>query len=193
MNRTGIEGVGCWAALRTAARWEKAVSEQLGSVGVPTFLPLMTRINRSATKRQTSQVPLFPGYVFCGEVEYREHKQVPATCRRLIAQFLRSQDPERLKDELRSVADLLANHQLVQERVYGVIGDTVRITGGPLAGSLGEIIQLKPGTFRVILKVSFLGARIEATVEERFLEKAAPDSPAKRAHRMRPVPNRAVW
>ncbi len=180
-SSVGIDEVGCWAALRTAARWEKAVAEQLGAAGVPTFLPLMTRVSQTKSKRQTAEVPLFPGYVFCGEEEYRENKRVPATCRRLIAQLLRTPDPDRLKNELRSVADLLANRQLVQERLYGVIGDTVRITGGPLVGSLGEILRLKPGTFRVVLEVSFLGAKLEATVEERYLEKVSPTPPEKRS------------
>lgn len=175
-KRHVIDGVDRWAALRTAARWEKAVAEQLTAAGVPAFLPLMTRVSQTKSKRQSAQVPLFPGYVFCGEAEYRENKRLPATCRRLIAQLLRTPNPDRLKDELRAVADLLANRQLVQERVYGVIGDTVRITGGPLIGSLGEILQLKPGTFRVVLEVSFLGTKVEATVEERYLEKASPPS-----------------
>ncbi|MDY3557855.1 hypothetical protein R5W23_003120 [Gemmata sp. JC673] len=171
---TIIDDVGRWAALRTAARWEKAVTEQLTAAGVPVFLPLLTRVNRTKSKTQTAQLPVFPGYVFCGEREYRDCTRVPPSCRKLIAQLLCAPDPDQLKDELRSVAELLANRQLLQERVYGVIGDTVRIVGGPLAGSLGTILRLKPGTRRVLIEVSFLGARIEATVEERFLEKAVP-------------------
>jgi transcription antitermination factor NusG len=171
---TIIDEVERWAALRTAARWEKAVTEQLAAAGVPVFLPLLTRASRTRGKSRTAQLPVFPGYVFCGEREYRDGTRVPASCRKLIAQLLRAPDPDRLKDELRAVAALLANRQLLQERVYGAIGDTVRIVGGPLVGSLGTILRLKPGTSRVVIEVSFLGARLEATVEERVLEKAVP-------------------
>lgn len=176
-ERESIERVAGWAVLRTAARWEKAVAEKLGSVGITTYLPLMTRLSVTSSKRRTAQVPLFPGYVFCAEGEYLGSKLVPVDCRKLIAQFLRSPDPTRLKNELLSIADLLTNRQLVQERVYGAVGDTVRIVGGPLTGHTGRILQLKPGTYRVVLEVSFLGVRVEATVDEQYLQRVGTGGP----------------
>lgn len=171
-SRTLLEQVANWAAIRTAARWEKAIAEQLASVGVPTYLPLMTRVSVSRSKRQTASVPLFPGYLFCGHAEVRACKRIPMACTAKIAQLLAPPDPDRLREELLAVAALLNDRQLVQERVFGTVGETVRLTGGPLAGHLGKILRFIPGSSRVVLEISFLGSRVEATLEDRSVEKA---------------------
>ncbi len=171
-SRELIASVERWAALRTAARWEKAVAEHLAAAGVPAFLPLMTRVSVSKSKKQTSLVPLFPGYVFCDDEGFRGNRQIPLACTRLVAQILAPPDPGRLRDELQAVADLLSDRQIYQERVLGAVGDTVRIVGGPLTGALGTVLRHIPGSARVVLEVSFLGARVEAVIDDKLVEKA---------------------
>jgi transcription antitermination factor NusG len=166
------EEVERWAALRTAARWEKNVAELLAPAGVPVFLPLMTRVTQYRSKRQSFRVPVFPGYVFCSESAFVDNPRVSTAARRKIAQFLRPPDHARLKAELRAVAELLAHHRLVQERLYGRPGEVVRITGGPLSGYEGSILQYRPNARQLILEVSFLGARLEVELDEHFLKKA---------------------
>lgn len=172
--RFQIDEINRWAVIRTAARWEKSVAEHLIQAGVPNYLPLMTRISRSKSKTQSAQLPLFPGYVFCGESEFRNNKSLSWTCKQKIAQLLVAPDPDRMKQELLKIAETLADRQLIQERFLGTIGDTVRIVGGPFTGQHGEIIRLIPGASRIVLEVSFLGVRVEAMIEDRFLEKAQP-------------------
>ena len=86
-----------WAALRTAARWEKALADLLAGAGVPVFLPQMTKIDSRA---RTSRSPLFAGYVFCGEREFLDDPRVLPAARAKVAQVLRPPDPERLREEL---------------------------------------------------------------------------------------------
>jgi transcription antitermination factor NusG len=79
-----------------------------------------------------------------------------------------------LRAELRAVAGLLTDRQLVQERVVGRPGDVVRITGGSLAGNEGKILRLKPSRWQVVLEVSFIGARLVAEVDGRLIERVGP-------------------
>lgn len=160
-----------WAALRTAARWEKKLAAALAGAAVPVFLPLMTRFTTSHGKRRAARVPVFPGYLFVSEQEFLGSKRLTPGTRAKVAQVLRPPDPEALLAELRGIADLLANRQLVQERLAGGVGDVVRVVGGPLAGHEGRVVRVKPNRWVLVIEVTFLGVKIEAEVDERLVEK----------------------
>ena len=160
-----------WAALRTAARWEKKLAAALAAAGVPAFLPLLTRFTTSHGKRRAAQVPLFPGYVFCSEPDFLTSKRLTPGTRAQVAQVLRPPDPDALRAELNGIASLLTDRRLVQERVAGAVGDVVRVTGGPLTGHEGRVVRVKPNRWVLVVEVSFLGARLEAEVDERLVEK----------------------
>ncbi|MCE9564919.1 MAG: KOW motif-containing protein [Planctomycetes bacterium] len=160
-----------WAALRTAARWEKKLAEVLARAEIPVFLPLMSRFTISHGKRREAIVPVFPGYVFCSEPDFRTSKRLTPGTRSKVAQLLQPPDPERLRTELRGIAELLQDRQLVQESLVGGVGDSVRITGGSLAGQEGKVIRVKPNRWVLVVEVSFLGARMEAEIDERLVEK----------------------
>src|SRR4051812_32018802 len=100
-----------WAALRTAARWEKQLADVLTAACVPVFLPLMTRFTTSHGKRRAARVPVFPGYVFCSEADFIGNKRLTPGTRAKVAQVLRPPDHLRLRTELSEIADLLANRQ----------------------------------------------------------------------------------
>jgi len=160
-----------WAAVRTAARWEKKVAGLLADAAVPVYLPLMSRLSVYREKRREVRVPMFAGYVFCSATDFLGNPAVTPGVRAKISQLLRPPDPEALRAELRSIADLLTDRRLVQERLVGDTGDVVRIVGGPLTGYEGKIVRLKPNKWQVVIEVSFLGARMEVEVDERLVEK----------------------
>ena len=157
-----------WAALRTAARWEKKLASLLAGAGVPVYLPQMTKIDGRA---RASRVPLFAGYVFCGEREFLDDPRVLPAARSKVAQVLRTPDPGRLREDLLAIAELLTDRELVQRRVVGGVGDVVEVVGGPLLGYRGPIRRLKPNRFQVVLEVSFLGARLDVEVDESQVRK----------------------
>ena len=47
----------------------------------------------------------------------------------------------------------------------------VRVIGGPLAGNEGRVVRVKPNRWVLVIEVSFLGAKMEAEVDERLVEK----------------------
>ncbi len=160
-----------WAALRTSAHWEKQLAEALARCGVPVYLPLMTRVSVYESKRQKIDVPLFAGYVFCSERDFRGNPAVPPAIRSRVAQLLTPPDHVQLCEELAGIAGFLANRRLVQERIVGRPGETVRVVGGLFAGQHGIIRRLKPDEQQIVLEITFLGVRIEVDVEEHRLQK----------------------
>ncbi len=160
-----------WAALRTAARWEKKLYAVLAAASVPVFLPLMTRFTTSHGKRRAANVPVFPGYLFVSEPDFLTNKRLTPGTRAKVAQILRPPNPAALRTELSGIADLLTDRQLVQERLAGGVGDVVRVVGGPLAGNEGRVVRVKPNRWVLVIEVSFLGAKMEAEVDERLVEK----------------------
>ncbi|WP_439625435.1 transcription termination/antitermination protein NusG [Gemmata sp.] len=164
-------GVEAWAALRTSARWEKQLAETLASARIPVFLPLMTRFTTSHGKRRAAIVPVFSGYVFCSEPDFLTSKLLSPGTRSRVAQVLRPPDREALRIELRGIADLLKDRHLVQERLVGGVGEAVRITGGSFAGHEGRVLRAKPNRWVLVIEVSFLGARLEAEIDERMVQR----------------------
>jgi transcription antitermination factor NusG len=161
-----------WIALRTSARWEKKICDRLSEFEVPVFLPLMSRIVEYATKRRTSEIPLFTGYVFCSEKDFIGNSRIPKPLRKQVSQVLRPTDYRSLHQELQSISQLIQSHKLVQEKLYGIPGERVRIIGGSFVGMEGEILKLKPNKRVLIIEVSFLNAKLEVEIEEHLVEKA---------------------
>jgi transcription antitermination factor NusG len=161
-----------WVALRTSARWEKKIATLLQSSDVPVFVPLMSRVIQYPGKRQLTEIPLFSGYVFTSESDFIGNAKVPISCRNQVAQVLRPSDPTRLSEELARIADLIQNHQLVQEKIYGQPGERVVIKSGSFAGHEGIILDLKPNKKMLVVEVSFLKCRLEVEIEEHLVEKA---------------------
>ncbi len=160
-----------WVALRTSARWEKKIAETLAVCGVPVFLPLIRKVTQYPNGRRSSDVPMFGGYVFCSEAHFVGNPKVPSTCRKQVAQILRPSDPNRLKQELSAIAEFLLDHELIQERLFGKLGDVVQIVAGPLTGTEGVIVGLKPNKKKMVLEISFLNVRMEVEVEQHVVKK----------------------
>lgn len=145
------------------------MADDLGRVGVPIYLPTVTRKTVKAGKESVARVPLFAGYVFCSAGAFVGNPAVPKPLRARVAQVLRPADPTPLRTELKAIAELLTDRQLVQERVVGKPGETVRVVGGPLTGSIGTVVKLKPNKYAVVVEVSLIGAKLLAEIDESML------------------------
>lgn len=167
------ESVQRWVALRTSARWEKKLACLIASAKVPTFLPTLSRVTGSPHRPKVSRVPMFPGYLFVGAAEFLGNSQVLPAARSITAQVLKPQNEARLYEELRSIAEILRDRELVQRRVVGQVGDIVEVVGGPLVGFQGPIVRVKPHRFLIVLEISFLGARLEVEVDESLVTRVS--------------------
>lgn len=165
------ESVAEWGALRTRPHWEKRLAGLLSERGVPVFLPLMTGLRRYASRQRLVELPVFGGYVFCSLSDFIGNPRLTRGVQSKVVRLLRAPDPEKLRGELKAVAEVLANRHLVQERFVGKVGDRVRLVGTALAGQQGTIVRAKPKSWKLVLEISFLGVSCEVEVDEPMVER----------------------
>ena len=158
-----------WSALRTSARWEKKVADQVVRAGGAVFLPTVRRMTAYRGKRRSADVPLFSGYVFVSASDFLDNPAIPHSCRAKVAQILRPTDPDQLRTELLQLAGLMTDRKLIQERVVGQPGDRIRVVGGPMTGNEGTIVRLKPNKYAVVVEVSLIGARLEVELADSMI------------------------
>jgi len=160
-----------WAAIRTAARWEKKIAETLGAFSIPVYLPTFRRITRYKTRTATSDIPLFTGYLFFDETRLDQVNALSPAYKKYVSQVLKTSDAALLNTELRQLSDVMSDYELIQSKLYGSIGDTVRIRNGVFAQYEGKIIRYGATHNRLVLNVSYLGLSVEVEIEDRSAEK----------------------
>src|SRR5258708_15806295 len=95
---------GQWWAVYTKSRGEKALARHLYTRSVPYYLPMNNHIWQKNGRTFTSQLPLFPGYVFLfGDNDDR----VSALESNQVSRVLPVTDQPRLFSDLRRVARML--------------------------------------------------------------------------------------
>jgi len=131
-----------WYAVRTRSRHEKVAAQQLGGVGVETFLPLMTQVHRWVTGPKQVDVPLFPGYVFV-RVVYSPDQRVRVLRSHGVAGFVGTSQgkgtpiPDKQIEDIR----LLLNHKIPFKNSIALrVGQKVRVKGGSLDGVEGVLV-----------------------------------------------------
>ena len=165
------ESVRNWAAIRTAARWEKKAADVLGALSIPVFLPTFRRVVQYKTRKASSEIPLFSGYLFFDETRLEDLNRLSPPSKKYVAQVLRSPDPNLLCSELRTLASVLNDYELIQSKMFGAIGDTVRVKSGVFSQYEGRIVRYGAMHNRLVLSVSYLGLSVEVEIEDRNVEK----------------------
>jgi hypothetical protein len=160
-----------WIVLRTSNRWEKKIATSLFTSKVPVFLPFLTRIVHYASKQRTSLLPLFPGYVFASGAGFLGNPAILQATRSQIAQVIKPIDTFHLNQDLLEIASVIYNRQIIQERLYGRVGERVHITGGAFKGYEGIIRGQKPNRHVLILEVKLLNVTLEVELEESQISK----------------------
>jgi len=160
-----------WVALKTSARWEKKIAGQLSDISIPVFLPTMRQRTKYMSKTNEAHIPLFSCYLFTSKDHFLGNPRVSPFTRAKIAKVLTPPNPETLKKELLDLRSLLCSHELIQEKVFGKVGDFVRIVRGPMKGTEGTILRLKPNQKKLILEIGFLNRRLEIEIGEEWVAK----------------------
>ncbi len=162
--------VNSWAVIRTAARWEKKLADSLTSIGVSAYLPIVTRISKYKSRTNRAEVPLFVGYIFFDFAKIADlNRDAPGL--KGIAQILCSPDPATLKEELAAISTLLSNAQLVQTKIFGGLGNAVRVRSGLFKDAEGKIVRQLANKRRLVISVSFLGLTTEVELDDKAIEK----------------------
>jgi transcription antitermination factor NusG len=143
-----------WFAVAVKPRFDKAVARTLESKGFETLLPLYKTQHRYAARSKVSELPLFPGYVFC---RFNVLTRLPILTTPGVTQILGTGNtPTALSEE-----EILSLRAAIQAGFplhpfpFVQAGERVRIDQGALRGVVGLVVKIK-GSLRVILSVTLL-------------------------------------
>jgi transcription antitermination factor NusG len=143
-----------WYALAVKPRHDKAVSRILESKGYETFLPLYKKRHKYATRTKESELPLFPGYVFC---RFYVQARLPILMTPGVLQVLGSGKIPIPVDEgeIDSLQTAIRAQVPIEPFPFLKTGQRARITEGSLAGVEGIVMsQTKP--LRLVLSITLL-------------------------------------
>lgn len=158
----------CWWVMHVKPRQEKSLARQLLAGQVPYYLPLVAHRFRSRDRILTSQVPLFPSYVFV--LGSREERLKALTTNRIV-RALEVGDQSRLWHDLRQIRALVESGAPITPEERLAPGDLVQITSGALTGLCGKILRTASGR-RFVVQVDFIQRGASVVLDDFVLTEA---------------------
>jgi transcriptional antiterminator NusG len=152
-----------WYAVRTHARAEKVVRDDLTARAVETFLPTVTRWSRWKDRKKAIAWPLFSGYCFA-RFDPANHLVVvksPRVAGIVSCDGRMSPVPD---EEIDSLRTLVTSDLAFDPAPFIKEGDPVRVVSGPLKGVIGRLIR-KGAHARLVLAVDIIAQAVAVTVD----------------------------
>lgn len=154
-----------WYALRTRPRHEKRVHLELRGKSIESFLPLFAEKHAWSDRRQTVQVPLFPGYVFARmENDLENRVRVLRTTGVVAFVGYRGLGLAIPDEQIHAIWSILQARVSFGPYAFLSIGQRVRIVGGSLDGIEG-IISEKKGEASLVISIELIQRSIAIRVE----------------------------
>ena len=157
-----------WVCVRTRPRWEKKFAEWLMDRRRNCFLPVFRHSTCSRRKRRTSELPLFPGFVFVeGEWTKKDFAQTGS-----VAYVLRprgAREAAQLHRELRDIWRGLASGLYLTPVQALASGESCLISAGPLRGVEAKF-ERRGRAGRLILQVEMMGGGVAVEVPANEVE-----------------------
>jgi transcription antitermination factor NusG len=139
--RAGGEVTGCWYALHTRSRHEKAVASRLRECGLQTYLPTVQEVHRWSDRKKKVEVPLFSCYVFLRcelTPENRNHVYRIDSVLGFVGNGAGMEIPE---EQIENVRTLLSQTAPWRSHPFLKAGQRVRVRGGALDGMEGIFLS----------------------------------------------------
>lgn len=157
-----------WFAIKVKNRHEKPVATALRGKGYKEFLPLYRNSYRCAGRIRSTELPLFPTYVFS---RFDPSFRLPIlTIPGVFSIVGLGNVPSPVDEtEIEAIQALIASGVGVTPWSYTEIGDPVRIEMGPLTGLEGTLVRLK-SEFRLVVSVTLLRRSVSVEVDRDCIE-----------------------
>lgn len=157
-----------WFAVEIRHNRERSVADLLQAKGLEAFLPTYEEPRQWSDRVKLTELPLFPGYLFCRLSGERRMPILTTPGVRGIVGFGSTPVPVP-ESEIESVRSFIKSKLKVQPWPFLEIGQTVKIQKGPLAGVEG-ILQEFRGNYRVVVSISLLQRSIAAEMDGTWIK-----------------------
>ena len=154
-------------ALWTQSHYEQLVYDQLAAKGFQVFLPKIEVWSSRNGVRRRICMPMFPGYLFAHhEMDHASYVEV-RKARGLVC--ILGDGWNRLAAvpdaEINAIERVVHAQLPAQPHPYLREGQRVRITGGPLAGVEGIMVQTKPDKGLLVLSINLFQRSVAVEVD----------------------------
>jgi transcription antitermination factor NusG len=156
-----------WYAIQVKGSHEKRVASMLGYNRFDWFLPLYESSRRWSDRIKRTQLPLFPGYVFCrfAPAQRVPILKTPSVIRIVGIGHAPIPIPEQ---EMAAIQTIAKSGFCVTPHPFLTVGQRVWIKGGPLHGLKGLITDLHRRG-RVILSVTLLQRSVAVEIDSAWV------------------------
>jgi transcription antitermination factor NusG len=157
-----------WFAVRVKPNFEKVAAASLDARGFEQFLPTYRQKRQWSDRVKNSELPLFPGYLFCRlDAEHR----TPVLAAPGVIGIV-SCGPQLVpvgEKEIEAVRRIMKESLPVEPWPYLHHGCRVRVACGALTGVEGLVIR-EQGNCRLILQISLLQRSVSLQIDRHSLE-----------------------
>ena len=160
---SGLEVPERWYALRVKSHCEKLVAATARNKGFEEFAPLYQSWRRWSDRLKLTELPLFPGYIFC---RLDARRRLPLLTIPGVLQVVGTgKIPTPIEDtEIAAVQMAVRSGLLTEPWPFPEGGQRVRVDEGPLAGLEG-ILAGTAERLRIIVSVTLLQRSVAVAIE----------------------------
>jgi transcription antitermination factor NusG len=156
-----------WFALRVWSHHEKTVAAQLEAKEFKVFLPLYSSKRKWADRWKTLHLPLFPGYVFC-QFDAARRTRVLATSGLIEVVRFGSELAPIKTSEIEAIQTIVDSQVTVTPYPRMAAGQRVTISGGPLNGLEGTLMEVRKG-LRLVVSVEMLQRSVLVEIDREWV------------------------
>ncbi len=154
-----------WAVAHVRPRCEKKLAAFCREQEIPCYLPTIEKTRIYGARKRTSELPLFPGYLFC---KTNDQTALTVQQNQNTARLLRVADGETLAAQLRQVKQALDSGMKVEVMDFIAEGNTVTINSGAFKGMKGIVTTIHDQN-KIVLNVDFIQHAVMLTVDPTML------------------------
>ena len=158
-----------WYVVRALPKREHGAEAQLAGQGFRVFLPKVSRNVRHARKTRAVHAPAFPGYLFVAlDLQRDRWRSINGTFGVMSLIMVEERPAPVPRGVVETIIDYVDESGICHFDRGLMEGQAIRVTAGPLAEAVGELVRLdKSGRVRVLLEI--MGGRVLATMERSSL------------------------
>ena len=165
-----------WFAILVRTGREKTANLLLENAGYECFLPVSKSTRRWSDRTKVTDVPLFPGYLFC---RMNPHNRLTVLMTPGVIQIVGvGKTPVPVEEEeVEAIQRVQKSALAAMPWRYVQIGNAAQILDGPLRGLTGIIVKIKSG-MKLVLSVSLLQRSVAVEVDRNWVGEVAVGKPA---------------
>jgi transcription antitermination factor NusG len=161
-----------WYAIRTYSNREKIAETILKEKGYAPFLPVYSSRRCWSDRVVTSELPLFPGYVFC-RFDYNQRGPIVTSAGVVSIIAFGGQPAPLLDEEIEAIRAVINSGFAAEPAPFLREGERIRITHGPLKSLEGRLVH-KKSSWRLVISVELLQRSVSVEVDPSHIEALAP-------------------